>query len=68
MCQGFESSTFKNIRNATLKIDKGRIIVYTVVVSHRKILGFHECYSMFIAVIVDILQFLQDLCALFTPI
>lgn len=62
------SRTLEDIRNATLKVDQSRILVHAVLLGHRKVLGLDERDAVSVAVIVDVLQFLEDLRALFTVI
>lgn len=57
--------TFENVRNTAFEIDKGRIIMNTILFGNWKVFRFDKCDAMSIAVVVDIFQLFENFRALF---
>lgn len=52
--------TFEYIRDTALKIDEGGILQHSVLLGYTEIFRFDKDYSMAVAVIVNVLQLLED--------
>lgn len=58
--------TFKHIRYGGFKVDQRRIVMYAILFSYGKVFCFHKSDTVAIAIVVNILQFVEYFGALFT--